>query len=829
MKRTATEMGLLLYRERRMMKNAALTVLLALLVGVGDAVSAESVTSRVTVTKGGLSESWDVRLEGSPLFQSYAGVMRVLIPGAVGQVGGSLALVQSGNVGKNEAGLISLDLEGNAFLIERSGKDITLKVGDIEAISSLKEVVPLKQATVVLHDNNTGNGFSITTSESPSRVRYFVLNNPDRIVFDLIGIKGKMKKQDGVRFANHPSGFRLVLDRSLPSTFSLDTHGNKVSFAAIDNSEQFSLFREKPSRRDTATSEKPSSTTVGNETTMRSEIEGLVFAGEEPQILKISLTKQIEVVRNVLPGKVEVVLKNAFISKDKEQLIDAGSLAGPVKEIAVFNEGTDVKIVAKLKKSSCDFAVHHDQRSVELTFTGNRSALPEKVAGYSETQAAIVRTAKGVTEDGESVTAVDVAGGSKVYRGKKISLDFKEVDILDVLRLMSEISKLNIIAGDDVRGTITVRLINIPWDEALDVILKSKSLGKERIGSIIRVATLSTIQREKEAELAKIKADQKLEPVKVRLIAVNYAMASKLVPQVKDLLSERGSVTTDERTNVLIVKDVEEVLDKVEQLVSYLDTQTPQVLIEAKVIEATAQSALGLGVEWGTGYRADAAHGNPTGVIFPYNLGIGGSVSVPGPADHSGTIGLSLGSIGNVADLNLTLNVMESEGRIKIVSSPKVATLDNSEAMIQQGVSIPITTRSQGGEVTTKFIDATLVLKVTPHITSDGSILMKLNVNKSEPDYSNTNYLGEPAILKKEAQTEILVRSGDTVVIGGVYTNKISKTVRKVPLLGDIPVLGWLFKQIDERVERSELLIFITPRIMNKVKSAIPLMKSEEE
>ncbi|HNT26917.1 MAG TPA: hypothetical protein PKH10_01945, partial [bacterium] len=152
-----------------------------------------------------------------------------------------------------------------------------------------------------------------------------------------------------------------------------------------------------------------------------------------------------------------------------------------------------------------------------------------------------------------------------------------------------------------------------------------------------------------------------------------------------------------------------------------------------------------------------------------------------------------------------------------------------SEAMIQQGISVPITTRSTGGEVTTKFVDATLILKSTPHITSDGSILMKLNINKSEADYSNANYLGESAIMKKEAQTEVLVRSGDTIVIGGVYTNKVSKTVRKVPVLGDIPILGWLFKRIDERVERSELLIFITPRIMNKVRSAMPLTRSEEE
>ncbi len=814
------------------MKSATMTVLLALVLSVASIASAKTDAGTLMIVKGGVSESFESRADGSAVFYPGTGLVKVLVPGAVEAPLSTLAEIVAGTAGSRDVAMVSLDLEGGAYAVERSGKSLALKVGDIEAITSLKEEGQLKNATVAIKE--TDGGIFISSTETPSTVRYFTLAEPDRLVFDLVGLKGKMKKQDGVRYANHPSGFRIVLERAVPIYFTLDVRRNEVVFASTDRARQFAEFKEKAVKNIAiAESSVPEKAPAAEKVAKQHEIEGFVFAGEDPQILKISSPDVLEITRNIGAEKVEILVRDAFITKEKEQLIDAGSLAGPVKEMAIFNEGRNVKIVATLKKGEFAMDMKNDAGGAEFIFAKKAPlpVVPEKVAGFSDTQsAALVRNvAVGADEERETVTSVDVAGGSKVYRGKKISLDFKEVDILDVLRLMSEISKLNIIAGDDVKGTITVRLINIPWDEALDVILKSKSLGKERLGSIIRVATLSTIQREKEAELAKIKADQKLEPVKVRLIAVNYAMAGKLMPQVKDLLSERGSVTTDERTNVLIVKDVEEILDKVEQLIAYLDTQTPQVLIEAKIIEATTQSAIGLGVEWGTGYTADAAHGNPTGAMFPYNLGIGGSVSVPGPADHSGSMGFSFGSIGNVADLNLTLNVMEAEGRIKIVSSPKVATLDNSEAMIQQGVSVPITTRSSGGEVSTKFVDATLILKTTPHITSDGSILMKLNVNKSEADYSNTNYLGEPAILKKEAQTEILVRSGDTVVIGGVYTNKVSKTVRKVPLLGDIPILGWLFKQVDERAERSELLIFITPRIMNKVKSSMPLLKSEEE
>ncbi len=811
------------------MKSATLTVFLALGLAFASVASAKAGGATLTVVKGGVTESFENVEDGPVIFYPAGGLLKVLLPGSNIATSSTLAEISNGKSGARNAAMISLGLEGGAFAVERTGNELFLKVGDIEEIASLKGESDLRDAQVSVRE--TDGGLFVSASETPRAVRCFLLANPDRLVFDLIGIRGKMKKQDGARYANHPAGFRVVFERPSPAYFSFESRKKDVVFAATDRSRLFADFREQGPA--TVAVSEPPAQPQENAVVKRHEVDGLVFAGEDPQILRISSSEKLEISKKEGVGKVEFLVKGAFIAKEKEQLIDASSLAGPVKELAIFNEGGDVKVVATLKKGEYALDMKNDGTGAEFVFAKRLPpVVAEKVAGYSEAQgAAIVRDATvGADEyEREAVTAVDVDRGSKTYRGKKISLDFKDVDIMDVLRLMSEISKLNIIAGDDVRGTITVRLINIPWDEALEVILKSKSLGKERLGSIIRVATLSTIQREKEAELAKIKADQKLEPVKVRLIAVNYAMAGKLMPQIKDLLSERGSVTTDDRTNVLIVKDVEEILDKVEQLVAYLDTQTPQVMIEAKIIEAKRRLRRRLDVEWGTGYTADAQHGNPTGAMFPYNLGIGGSVSVPGPADYTSRLGFSLGSIGNVADLTLTLNVMESEGKIKIVSSPKVATLDNSEAMIQQGISVPITTRSAGGEVSTKFVDATLILKSTPHITSDGSILMKLNINKSEADYSNANYLGEPAILKKEAQTEVLVRSGDTIVIGGVYTNKVSKTVRKVPVLGDIPILGWLFKRIDERVERSELLIFITPRIMNKVRSAMPLTRSEEE
>jgi len=733
---------------------------------------------------------------------------------------------EQGTVNGRKAAHLKIDADEGNVLFESFVSGMTsVKTGDFDSLVSMSEGKELKNSRVTMNSKSGNISFAFT--EQPEKVRFFTLKGPDRLVFDFIGIKGSMKSANGVRSANHPAGYRVVVEREIPQYFTISR--SKVYAFGTEGRKMFAAFKNQPAETAVAAAE-PEKVEEIPAVENRTEIMGLAFIGEEPEILKVKADKKLEIVRNANGQTIEITVKNAFIAKDKEQVIDATSLTGPVAELAVYNDKENVKIIAKMKSAKHDLKIEESSHGSDFVFN-TVSEKVQGVAGYSEAQIVRLPQAAVAQEEGgadEKGGAINMEEEQVQYTGKKINLDFKEVDILDILRLMSDISKLNIIAGDDVKGTVTVRLVDIPWDEALDVILKSKSLGKERFGNIIRVATIRTMQREKEEELAKKNAQKKLEPVKVRLVPVNYAMADKLVPQIKELLTDRGTVSYDQRTNVLIVKDVEEILDKSEQLVDYLDTQTPQVLIEARIVEATSTAALGLGIEWGSHHTYTDANGHPTNAIFPYNLGVGANVAVPGPADPTGTLGFMFGSVGMINDLNLTLNVMESDGKIKIVSSPKVATLDNKEAMIQQGTSIPITTRGTGGDVTTKYVDASLILKTTPHITADGSILLNIEINKSEPDWSNSNYLGEPSIIKKEAKTEILIKSGDTVVIGGVYTNLTSKTKRQVPLLGRIPVLGWLFKSEESRVERSELLIFLTPRIMNKVKSSIPLQQSEE-
>ena len=776
-----------------------------------DSLSVEENGSRVVV-----SESFD-----GTYFKLNSDSVEVI------GIGEAAETAEKGTVNGKKAAHLKIDADEGNVLFESLATGMTsVRTGDFDSLVSMSEPRELKNSRITMNSNAGNISFSFTAQ--PEKVRFFTLKGPDRLVFDFIGVKGTMKSSNGVRSANHPAGYRVVLEREIPQYFTISR--SSVYAFGTEGKKMFASFKKQPA--ETAVAEaKPEKNETVPAVDGRTEIQGLAFIGEEPEILKVKADKKLEISKNVKGLNIEITVKNAFIAKDKEQVIDATSLTGPVAELAVYNDRNDVKILAKMKSDKHDLKIEESANGSDFVFNSKKEEKVQGVAGYSEAQIVRLPQAAVAQEEGgeaEKGGAINMEDEPVQYTGKKINLDFKEVDILDILRLMSDISKLNIIAGDDVKGTVTVRLVDIPWDEALDVILKSKSLGQERFGNIIRVATIRTMQREKEEELAKKNAQKKLEPVKVRLVPVNYAMADKLVPQIKELLTDRGTVSFDQRTNVLIVKDVEEILDKSEQLVDYLDTQTPQVLIEARIVEATSTAALGLGIEWGSHHTYTDANGHPTNAVFPYNLGVGANVAVPGPADPTGTLGFTFGSVGMINDLNLTLNVMESDGKIKIVSSPKVATLDNKEAMIQQGTSIPITTRGTGGDVTTKYVDASLILKTTPHITADGSILLNIEINKSEPDWSNANYLGEPAIIKKEAKTEILIKSGDTVVIGGVYTNLTSQTKRQVPLLGSIPVLGWLFKSEESRVERSELLIFLTPRIMSTVKSSIPLQQSEE-
>ena len=439
---------------------------------------------------------------------------------------------------------------------------------------------------------------------------------------------------------------------------------------------------------------------------------------------------------------------------------------------------------------------------------------------------------------------VGAARGGRRYGGRRIDLDFKDADIHNILRLLAEVGGVNIVTSDDVSGQVTIRMRNVPWDQALDVILQAKGLGMVRRGNLIRVAPLETLEKERESAIARAKQREQLAPLETRLVPVSYATAEDLSPRVRELLSPRGTVSVDERTNVLIVRDIVENLDDVEELVRTLDTQTPQVLVEARIVEATSQYTRDVGIQWGGDVTMGTATGNPTGLEFPSSIGIAGggydaqtptqglspfqaqvvpsnfAVNLPAitGTGQGGALGLSFGSIGGNVNLNVRLSAAEASGVVRIISSPRILTLDNHEAHIAQGTLIPYSQVSAQG-VQTAFQEAKLELRVRPHVTADGSVAMHVKVTRDEPDFTRTSARGDPTILKREAETDLLIPDGNTAVIGGIYTRNTGRNVDQVPFFGDIPILGVLFQRRRVRDDRNELLIFLTPRIVNRAEA----------
>jgi type IV pilus assembly protein PilQ len=430
------------------------------------------------------------------------------------------------------------------------------------------------------------------------------------------------------------------------------------------------------------------------------------------------------------------------------------------------------------------------------------------------------------------------------FTGRRIDIDLKDADVHNVLRLLADVGQVNIVTADNVTGSVTIRMRNVPWDQALDVVLQSKNLGMVRQANMIRVAPLADLEKEREMQIARRQQEVKLAPIETRLIPVSYAKAEDLQDRARPLLSERGSIAVDDRTNVLIVRDIAGNLNQIEELTRSLDTQTPQVLVEARIVEATSTYVRDVGIQWGGDATFAAATGNPTGLAFPNSVGVAGGASdgntptaglspftntVANPnfavnlpaavgTGRGGALGLTFGSIDNTINLAVRLSAAESNGMLRILSSPRILTLDNREARISQGTLIPFSQVSAQG-VQTTFQEAKLQLLVKPHVTADGSVAMHVKINRDEPDFNQTSARGDPTILKREAETDLLVLDGHTAVIGGIFTRNTGRNLDQVPFFGDIPLIGLLFQRRRASDSRGELVIFLTPRIVNRAEA----------
>jgi len=497
-------------------------------------------------------------------------------------------------------------------------------------------------------------------------------------------------------------------------------------------------------------------------------------------------------------GKVIVDFYRAQLPEDLERRLDVLDFATPVKTIDTYTRGNNVHMV--------------------ITPMGDYDYL----AYQSNNQFTI--EVKALTKKQVEASKKDELG----YSGERLSLNFQDIEVRSVLQLIADFTGINIVVSDTVRGSLTLRLKNVPWDQALDIILKTKGLAMRQTGNVMLVAPSEEIAAREKLELESQKQIEELEPMYSEFIQVNYAKASDLASLLKSsdttLMSDRGMVTTDERTNTLLVQDTASKLVEIRQLVATLDIPVRQVLIESRIVIASNDFSRDLGVKFGWSKQTTFNNGeNIVAAGGTLNSITGNNIIDPGFSPDgllvdlpvigaTSSIGVAVGKIGSYM-LNLELTAMEAEGQGEVISSPRVLTSNQKTAFIQSGVEIPYQEATSSGATSVSFKDAVLELRVTPQITPDDRIIMDLGVKK---DSVGEVYLGVPSIDTNEVSTQVLVDNGETLVLGGIYEQEKIKEVDRVPFFGELPLVDWMFKNTSITDDKAELLIFVTPKIVKE-------------
>jgi len=543
-----------------------------------------------------------------------------------------------------------------------------------------------------------------------------------------------------------------------------------------------------------------------------SSIEGIDFRrgddGEGRVIVTLS-DPSISVDMNQVGGKIVLDFIGAALPGELDRKLDVVDFATPVKEIDTKGSNNGTRMMISTTAQQYDHLAYQSDN----TFIVEVRPLSEQ----------------------EQETRKEKAG----FTGERLSLNFQDIEVRAVLQLIADFTGLNMVASDTVGGNVTLRLKNVPWDQALDIILKAKGLGMRQIDNVIMVAPNAEIAAREQLELESSRQVEELAPLYTEFIQVNYAKAGDLADLIKadenNLLSERGSVTIDVRTNTLIIQDITASLESIREMLAKLDIPIRQVLIESRIVNADENFAKDLGVRFG--YAKNTKQGNAvtredigpnprdpvaifTGSEEGNVDGTGGTardgienllVDLPALASGAGA-SLIVGKIGSYL-LQLELTALVAEGRGEDIASPKVITSNQSTAIIESGVEIPYQEASSSGATTTAFKKAVLSLEVTPQITPDDRVLLDLSVSQDSPGLP---VVGGIPINTRRVETQVLVDNGETVVLGGVYTRNETNAVERVPFFGDLPYVGFLFKRSSTSETKSELLIFVTPKILKE-------------
>jgi type IV pilus assembly protein PilQ len=642
----------------------------------------------------------------------------------------------------------------------------------------------------------------------------YTIEDPARIVIDLPGVKSSLANRhhelaqgNARRLSVLPAADRtrliVALDRVVPYTTRVE--GNTLILRIGDATAA-------PTNAEVASAAAPTADNGSN-----ARVTGIDFrrgdAGEGRVLVSLGNGNvPVDITRS--GESIRVAITGAALPEALARRLDVGDFATPVRTIDALPDGQDT-VLSITAGGEFDYIAWQSDNTLTIQVS------PPAPAGGSLDERAFP------------------------YQGKKLSLNFQDIEVRSVLQLIADFTDLNLVASDTVTGRITLRLRNVPWDQALDLILKTKGLDQRQVGNVLLVAPAAEIAAREKQELENQRQFSALAPLRTEFIQIRYASANELLRLftqqtgaqpggasaqrtpaepaagggVGSILSPRGSVIVDERTNAIIISDTSDRIEAFRRIIAQLDIAVRQVLIEARIVTASSNSSEQLGIRWGGGtswdngqYQAsgssDAVNEIRSGAVggtSPGNLLVDLGVTAPGAS------GLAIGVTGESYLLDLELSALATEGSAEVVARPKVITADKSPATIRSGVEVPYQEAASSGATSTSFKDAVLSLEVTPQITPDDRIIMDLNVTQ---DTVGQTFNGIPSINTNAIETQVLVDNAQTVVLGGIFIVDRNQSISKTPLLGDIPYVGRMFRRTAERDDKQELLIFITPKIV---------------
>ncbi|MFT5893777.1 MAG: type IV pilus assembly protein PilQ [bacterium] len=659
---------------------------------------------------------------------------------------------------------------------------------------------------------------ALTMSGPATTPKAFTIDNPARIALDLADTKNGMDSRtltvssgvlQNITTVEAGGRTRVVVNLTALSPYSTTVKGNQL---LIDLSPAGSVSNNQNTSEPVQLAAANSTTLLANNSVQQQRmntISGLDFRrgpmGEGRIIFNLSSTGVVTDVRQE-GGKLVVEFPGTMLSDKLQKRLDVMDFGTPVKFIDAISNKRGTRVVIFPATQNFEQLAYQSGKmfTVELKPTSKDEIEENRKAKFG-------------------------------YVGEKLSLNFQDIEVRSVLQLLADFTDLNIVVSDSVKGKLTLRLKNVPWDQALEIILQSKSLGKRQTGSVIMIAPAEEIANREKVELEALKQKTELAPLRTEFFQANYAKAKDLAKLLKTedggIMTERGTVSVDDRTNTLLINDTIDQLEIIRALVHRLDVPIRQVLIESRIVIASDDFNRDIGVRWGANRNSANPGGSTTGdgivaagssqgvqdLINGETLGTG-RYNVNLPANNAaGTLGIALAKLPFGTLLELELSAMQAEGNGEVISSPRVITANQHEAYIEQGVEIPYLEASSSGATSVSFRKAVLGLTVTPQITPDDRIIMDLKVNKDTVgEIFGAGQLQVPSIDTREVSTQVLVNNGETVVLGGVYEQSILNKVDMVPFFGNLPLIGRLFQHTVNTDDKSELLVFVTPKIIKE-------------